>query len=117
MSWGYKVVPIVLLALYVLCSVCPERFVAARIALQTGAASEPHDCDKGNKHEPDNQCQALSSQYLPSPTAKFVHVLIVQAFVIPPHAISLAFNLLLSSRTTVLSADPPMAFLKAKLRI
>ncbi len=118
MSRGYKVVPIVLLALHVLCSVCPERFVAARIALQTAAASEPHDCNKGNKHEPDNQCQVLSSQYLPSPTAKFVHVLIVQAVVTPPHAVSLAFNLLLSSRTTLLSsADPPIALLNAKLRI
>jgi hypothetical protein len=117
MSCGYKVVPIVLLALYVLCSVCPERFVA-RIALKTSATSEPHDCNKGNKHEPDNQCQALSSQYLPSPTAKFVHVLIVQAVVTPPHAVSLAFNLLLSSRTTLLSsADPAIALLNAKLRI
>jgi hypothetical protein len=55
---------------------------------------------------------------LPSPTAKFVHVLIVQAFVTPPHAVSLAFNLLLSSRTTLLStADPPIALLNTKLRI
>jgi hypothetical protein len=118
MSCGYKVVPIVLLALYVLCSVCPERFVAARIALQTAAASEPHDCNKGNKHEPDTQCQALSSRYLPSPMTKFVRVFIVQAFVPPPHAVSLAFNLLLSSRTTLLStADPPIALLNVKLRI
>jgi hypothetical protein len=118
MTCAYKVVPIVLLALYVLCSVCPERFLPARIALQTAAASEPHDCNKGNKHEPDNQCQALASQYLPSPTAKFVHILTVQAFVTPPHAVSLAFNFLLSSRTTLLStADPSTALLNSKLRI
>jgi hypothetical protein len=118
MTCAYKVVPIVLLALYVLCSVCPERFLPARIALQTAAASEPHDCNKGNKHEPDNQCQALSSQYLPSPTAKFVHILTVQAFVTPPHAVSLAFNFLLSSRTIHFStADPPIALLNTKLRI
>jgi hypothetical protein len=118
MTCGYKIVPLVLLALYVLCSVCPERFLPARVALQTAAASEPHDCNKGNKHEPDYRCQALSSQYLPSPTAKFVHNLTVQAFVTPPHAVSLAFNCLLSSRMTLLStADPPIALLNTKLRI
>jgi hypothetical protein len=117
MTCGYKVVPLALLALYALCSVCPERVLPARIALQTAAASEPHDCSKGNKHESDNQCQALSSQYLFSPTAKFVHFLTVQAFVTSPHAVSRAFNFLLSSRTTLLStADPPI-LLNTKLRI
>lgn len=118
MTRGYKIVPIVLLGFYVLCSVCPERFLPARIALQTAGASEPHDCNKGNNHEPDNQCQAISTQYLPSPTAKYLHILTVQAFVPPPHTVSLAFNFLLSSRKTLLStADPPITLLNTKLRI
>jgi hypothetical protein len=118
MSYRFKVVPLVLLALYAFCSFCPSRFLPAGIGPQTAAASEPHDCNKGNKHEPDNRCQALSSQYLPSPTTKFVHILTVQAFVTPPHAVSLAFNFLLSSRTIHFStADPPIALLNTKLRI
>jgi len=89
-----------------------------RIALQTAAANEPHDCNKGKRHEPDNPCQAISTQYLPSPTAKFVHVVTVQAFVPPPHTTSLALNFLLSSSTTLPStADPPAALLNTKLRI
>jgi hypothetical protein len=118
MGRGYKIIPLIVLALYAFCSVCPSRFLPAGIRPQTAEASEPHDCNKGNKHEPDNQCQALSSQYLPSPAAKFVHVLTVQGFVAPPHAGSLAFNFLLSSRTTLLSTtDPPIALLNTKLRI
>ena len=118
MDYRFKIVPLVLLALYAFCGVCPSRFLAAGMRPQTAAASEPHDCNKGNKHEPDNQCRALSSQYLPSPTAKFVHILTVQAFMTPPHAVSLAFNFVLSSRTTLLSAaDPPIALLNTKLRV
>jgi hypothetical protein len=117
MGYRFKIVPLVLLALYAFCSVCPGRFLPTEIRPQTAVASEPHDCSKGNKHESDNQCQALSSQYLLSPTAKFVHFLTVQAFVTSPHAVSGAFNFLLSSRTTLLStADPPI-LLNTKLRI
>jgi hypothetical protein len=118
MGYRFKIVPLVLLALYAFCSVCPGRFLPTGIRPQTAAASEPHDCSKGNKHEPDNQCQALSSQYLFSPIAKFVHILTVQAFVAFPHAVSLAFNFLLSARPTLGSpADPPIALLNTKLRI
>ena len=118
MGYTFKIVPLVLLALYAFCTVCPGRFLPAGIRPQTAAASEHHDCNKGNKHEPDNQCQALSAHYLPSPTAKFVHSLAVQAFVTSLHAVSGAFNLLLSSRSTPLStADPPIALLNTKLRI
>jgi hypothetical protein len=118
MGRGYKIIPLIVLAFYAFCSVCPGRFLPAGIRPQTAAASEPHDCNKGNKHEPDNRCQALSSQYLPSPTAKFLHVLTVQGILAPPSALSLAFNWFLCLRTThCTSAGPPIALLNTKLRI
>jgi len=113
-----KIVSLALLSFYALCGVCPGRFLPAGMALQSAGASEAHDCNKGNKHEADNPCKALSSQYLPSPMAKFVHVLTAQNFVCPASAVSLACNFLLSARTAFLStADPPIALLNAKLRI
>ena len=113
-----KIVSLALLSFYALCGVCPGRFLPAGMALQSAGASAAHDCNHGNKHEADNPCQALSSQYLPSPMAKFVHVLTAQTFVSPPSAVSLACNFLLSARTAFLStADPPITLLNAKLRI
>lgn len=118
MRYRLKIVPLALLSFYALCGICPGRFLPAGMARQTAGASEAHDCNKGSKHEPDNPCKALSSQYLPSPMAKFVHVLTAQTFVSPPPAVSLACNFLLSARTVFPStADPPIALLNAKLRI
>jgi len=117
MTCRYKVVPILLLALYGFCGVCAERILPARIALQTAVASEPHDCNKGNKHEADNQCRTLSSyRYLPSPTAQFVPSLTVQAFVTHPHAVSLV-NFLHSLRARHLSTAGPPGLLNTKLRV
>ena len=118
MGYSFKIVPLVLLALYVFCSVCPGRFLPAGMRPQTAAANEPHDCNKGNRHEPHNQCQALSFQIMPSPTVKFVHVLTVQEFMSVPNNVLLVSGLILSSRTSLSStADPPIAVLNTKLRI
>jgi hypothetical protein len=118
MGYGYRIVLLVLLVLYGYCSVCPNRFFPVGITLQTAKASDSHDCDKSNQHEPEKQCEALSSQYLPSPTAKFVQLLTDQAFVTAFHPVSLVFNFLLTSRAALLStADPPIAVLNTKLRI
>jgi hypothetical protein len=117
MTCGYKIVPLVLLAFYVLCSVCPERFLP-RMAMQTASASEPHDCHKGDKQKPEPECPTAVSDSLPSPTVKFPHALTLQVFFLPQHDVSVALGLLLPPRTTHLStAGPPIASLNPKLRI
>jgi hypothetical protein len=117
MTCGYKIVPLALLAFYALCTVCPERVLPA-LALQTAAASEPHDCHKSGKQKPEPECRTAVSDSLPSPTVKFTHVLTVQVFLLPQHDVSLALGLLLPPRTTHLStAGPPIASLNPKLRI
>ena len=119
MSYGYKIAPLVLLALYTFCSVCPGRFLPSAMSPQTMAASESHEnCDKGDNREPDYKCRELVSQYLPSETIKLSHDLAGHYFLIPSPDVSLALNWRLFSRTTHLSAaDPPIALLNTKLRI
>jgi hypothetical protein len=117
MGYRFKIVPLVLLALYAFCSVCPERFLP-RMALQTASSSEPHDCHKGSKQKSEPECRTAVSDSLPSPTVKFPHVLTLQVFFLPQHDASLALGLLLPPRTTHLStAGPPIASLNFKLRI
>jgi len=117
MTCGYKIVPLVLLAFYVLCGVCPERFLP-RMALQTASASEPHDCHKGGQQKSESECRTAVSDSLPSPIVKFPHVSTLQVFILPQHDVALAWGLLLQPRTTHLStAGPPIASLNPKLRI
>ena len=117
MTPRYKLIPVVLLALYALCTVCPERVVPA-LAFQTAAASEPHDCHNRGRHRPESECRTAFSESLPTSAVKFSHVLTAQGFLLPQHALSLAWALLLPPRTTHLStAGPPIASLNPKLRI
>ena len=116
MQRRHKIIPI-LLAVYALCTVCPERVLPA-LALQTAAATEPHDCHNGDKHKPEPECRTAFSESLPSQTVKFWHVLSVQTLLIPPDVLSLGFDLLLRLRTTHFStAGPPLASLTINLRI
>jgi hypothetical protein len=118
-GYGYKIAPLVLLALYTFCSLCPGRFLPLAMSPQTVAESEPHEnCNKGDKREADYKCRELVSQSLPSETIKLLHDLAVQSFLMLSPDVSLALNWLLFSRTTHLStADPPISLLTAKLRI
>jgi hypothetical protein len=119
MRYGYKIAPLVLLALYTFCSLCPGRFLPSMGSRQTVAESEPHeDCNKSDKRAVDYKCRELVSQYLPSETIKLSHDLAAQSFLMPSPDVSLAPDVLLLPRTTRLSnADPPIALLKTKLRI
>jgi hypothetical protein len=119
MCYGYKIAPLVLLALYTFCSLCPGRFVPLAMSRQTVAESEPHEnCNKGEKRQADYKCRELVSQYLPSETIKLSHDLAAQSFFMPSPDVSLGLNWWLFSRATHLStADPPIALLTAKLRI
>ena len=113
---SYKIIPLLLVAFYAFCTVCPERLIPA-LALQK-AASEAHDCHKGAKHDPKSQCRTAFSEFLPSSTVKFSHVLTVHTLLFPQDVLSLAFDFLLRPRTTHFStAGPPRVSLPINLRI
>jgi hypothetical protein len=120
MHCAYKIAPLLLLAFYTLCSVCPGRFLPSAVSHQTVAASESHENCNNNrdKGEPDYKCREFVSQYLPSERIKLFQDLSAQPLLLMTRDVSLAPNVLLFSRTTHLStADPPMALLNTKLRI
>ena len=117
MSRRYKIIPVVLLAFYALCTVCPER---ARPALgsQAAAASEAHDCHNSGKQKPEANCRAAFSEFLPTSEVKFAHVVTVHALLMPLHVLSTAFDFSLRFRTTHFStAGPSIPSLKINLRI
>ena len=114
---SHKILPLLLVALYAFCTVCPERLIPA-LALQKAAAGEAHDCHKGDKHNPKSQCRTVFSESLPSSTVKFSHALTVHTLLLPQDVLSLAFDLLLRPRTThFFTAGPPLASLTINLRI
>jgi hypothetical protein len=111
-----KTIPLLLVAFYAFCTVCPERLIPAS-ALQK-AASEAHDCHKGDRHKPLSECRTAFSESLPSSTVKFSHALTVYTLLFPQDVFSLAFDLLLRPRTTHFStAGPSLASLTINLRI
>lgn len=113
----YKVIPILLVAFYAFCTVCPERLIPAS-ALQKAAASEAHDCHRGDRHKPESECRRAFSESLPTSTIKFSHALTVYTLLFPQDVLSLAFDLLLRPRPTHFStAGPPLASLTINLRI
>jgi len=117
MTAHYKIVPVLLLAFYALCTVCPERVVPA-LAMQTAEASETHDCHNRGRHKPESDCRTAFSEILRTPEVKFSHVFAVQALLLPEYVLSHAFDLALRLRTTHFStAGPPIASLKINLRI
>jgi hypothetical protein len=118
MKGEYRVIPLVLLALYFLCSVCPERFLPGGMAVQAAGANEPHDCHNDGRPKPDRECRSALSGSLPPATVKFLHVLSTQAFLQHRPAASLAFDPLLRIRMTHFStAGPLIPSLNIKLRI
>lgn len=120
MRYEYKIAPLVLLAFYTLCSVCPGRFLPSATSRQTIAASESHENCNNNrdKSEPDYKCRELVSQYLPSERTKLFQDLAAEPLLLMSRDVLLAPNVLLLPRRTRLSiADPPIALLKTKLRI
>jgi hypothetical protein len=112
-----KIIPVLLLAFYALCTVCPERLLPL-LALQTAAASEAHDCHNRGKQNPPSNCRAAFSEFLPTSEVKFSRVVTVQALLLPLHVLSVAFDFSLRLRMTHFStADPPIPSLKINLRI
>jgi hypothetical protein len=117
MTGRCKIIPVLLLALYALCTVCPERLLPP-LALQTAAASEAHDCHDRGKQKPESNCPAAFSEFLPSSEVKFSHIVTVHALLLPLHVLSVALDFSLRLRTTHLStASPPIPSLKINLRI
>jgi hypothetical protein len=117
MTAPYKIIPVLLLAFYALCAVCPERVVPA-LAMQTAEASETHDCHSRGRHKPESDCRTAFSEFLRTAEVKFSHVLAVQALLLPEYVLTHAFGLLLRLRTTHFStAGPPSTSLKINLRI
>lgn len=117
MSRRYKIIPVVLLAFYALCTLCPERLLPL-LALQTTAASEAHDCHDRGKQKPEFNCRAAFSEFLPTSEVKFSHAVTVQALLMPLHVLSVAFDFSPRLRTTHFStAGPPIPSLKINLRI
>jgi hypothetical protein len=117
MSRRYKIIPVVALAFYALCAVCPERARPA-LGLQTAAASDAHDCHDSGKQKPEANCRAAFSEFLPTSEVKFAHVVTVHALLLPLHVLSAAFDFLPGFRTTHFStAGPSIPSLKINLRI
>ena len=113
----YKIIPVLLLAFYALCTVCPERLLPA-LALQTAAASEPDNCHNRGKQKPEFNCRAAFSEFLPTSEVKFSHAVTVQALLLPLQVLSVAFDFSPRPRTTHFStAGPPIPSLKINLRI
>jgi hypothetical protein len=109
-----KIIPVLLLVFYALCTVCPERLLPL-LALQRAAASEAHDCHNRDRQKPEFDCRTVLSEFLPSPEAKLSHILAVHVLLLPQHALSLAFGPALPIRTTHFSTAGPS--LKINLRI
>jgi len=117
MTARYKIIPVLLLAFYALCTVCPERVVPA-LAMQTAEASETHDCHSRGREKPESDCRTAFSEFVRTPEVKFLHVLAVQALLLPEYVLSHAFGISLRFRTTRFStAGPPSTSLKINLRI
>ena len=117
MTARYKIIPVLLLAFYALCTVCPERVVPV-LALRTTEASETHDCHNRGREKPESDCRTAFSEFLRTAEVKFSHVLAVQALLLPKYVLSHAFDLALRLRTTHFStAGPPSTSLKINLRI
>ena len=117
MSRHYKIIPVLLLAFYALCTLCPERLLPL-LALQTTAASEAHDCHNNGKQKSEANCRAAFSEFLPTSEVKFAHVVTVHALLLPLHLLSTAFDFSLRFKTTHFStAGPSIASLKINLRI
>lgn len=113
----HKMIPGLLIAVYALCAICPDRLVPA-VATQLAAASEAHDCHNREKRKPEPDCRTVFSEFLPTPEVKFSHILAGHALLLPQNALSLAFAPALRLRTIHLStAGPPIASLKINLRI
>ena len=112
-----KIIPVLLLAFYALCTVCPERLLPA-LALQTADATESDDCHNRGRQRPESDCRAAFSEFLPTSEVKFSHVVAVHALLLPLHVLSVAFDFSLRLRTTHFStAGPPIPSLKINLRI
>ena len=117
MSRRYKIISVMLLAFYALCTVCPGR-ARPTLGLQTAAASESHDCHDSGKQKPESNCRAAFSEFLPTSEVKFSHIVTVHALLLPLHVFSAAVDFSLRLRTTHLStASPPIPSLKINLRI
>ena len=117
MTGRCKIIPVLLLAFYALCTVCPERLLPL-LPLQTAAASEAHDCHNRGKQKPESNCRAALSEFLPTSEVKFAHVVTVHALLLPLHVLSLAVDFSPRLRTRHFStAGPPIASLRINLRI
>jgi hypothetical protein len=117
MTNRYKIIPVLLLAFYGVCTLCPERLIP-RLAVQTAAASEAHDCHNRGTRKPATDCRIGVSEFLPAAETKISHVLAVYALFLPPDVLSLAFDVLFRLRPPQFStAGPPPASLRINLRI
>lgn len=118
MNGEYRVIPLALLALYLVCSVCPERFLPGSSAVQGSGENEAHDCHGDNRSDSDQVCRTAVSESLPSSTTKFLNTFDAQALLQDRSAESLPSVSLASKRLTHFStAGPPPVTLSTKLRI
>src|SRR5687768_13010272 len=86
---AHKVIPVMLLAFYALCSICPGRLLPAS-AMQKDEANEAHDCDQ-RKQKSDSDCRTAIIESLPPSAEKFVVVLSSHAS-LPPVIFAPAFE-------------------------
>lgn len=110
----YRDITIILLAIYSLCALCPERLFPASAA-QASEARNDHDCHSDNQEN--TRCPTSLVEYLPSPVETALHLRNSQAFV-APHVVAAVFGLSLRVKYfSFAAAGPPTFSLKPILRI
>ena len=110
----YKYIVIVLLAIYALCALCPERLLPTS-ALHVSDARDVHDCHGGSQKE--TRCPTSLIEYLPPPIETSCDLRSSQSFVVP-HVLATVFGLSIRVKYFwFTAAGPPIAFRKPNLRI
>ena len=110
----YKYIVIVLLAIYALCALCPERLLPASAA-HANDARDVHDCHGGSQKEP--RCPTSLVEYLPPPIESSFELRSSHPFVLQP-VVAARLGLPIPVKYFCFTAaGPPLAFLKPNLRI
>lgn len=112
----YKFIPVVLLAVYAICAVCPGRLLPG-LAAQVSETTESHDCH-GGKTTTESDCRTVIFQSLPPPMTELVYSVTSQAMLLSHHGSAPAVEVYSRLRPFHFStAGPPIASLKHILRI
>lgn len=108
-----------IVTLYVMCSVCPDRLVSFAIGRQPLAvAAAAMDCDQEEHHTSEKACQELPHQYLLARSAQLDHDLSAQGVSLPfqNHSMVVRWSVLAAAAYRS-GSDPPLGLRVTKLRI